>query len=161
MSLCFDMPCYNEVTIRNTEVTVMMALQLLLGLGAVVGIVLVIKLVVWYPALFEINFRKVHGTRCISYVLMTAEILAVIELFYNYDGKDQAAANGIAFIVLIAMIVFVNKKSKAYGFDFTTKLMFFAAQILSPITMFVILYLAGRLYNRVNEIVWGKDENNR
>jgi len=154
------MPCYNEVTIRNTEVTVMMALQLLLGLGAVVGIVLVIKLVVWYPALFEINFRKVHGTRCISYVLLTAEILAVIELFYNYEGKDQAAANGIAFIVLIAIIVFVNKKSKAYGFDFTTKLMFFAAQILSPITMFVILYLVGRLYNRVNEIVWGKDDKN-
>ena len=139
----------------------MMALQILLGFGALVGIILAIKLVVWYPALFEINFRKVHGTRCISYVLMTAEILAVIELFYNYEGKDQAAANGIAFIVLIAIIVFVNKKSKAYGFDFTTKLMFFAAQILSPITTFVILYLAGRLYNRVNEIVWGKDENNR
>ena len=158
MSLCFDMPCYNEVTIRNTEVIVMMALQILLGFGALVGIMLAIKLVVWYPALFEINFRKIHGTRCISYVLMTAEILAVIELFYNYEGKDQAAANGIAFIVLIAIIVFVNKKSKAHGFDFTTKLMFFAAQILSPITMFVILYFGGRIYNRVNEIVWGKDE---
>ena len=139
----------------------MMAIQILLGFGALVGIMLAIKLVVWYPALFEINFRKVHGTRCVSYVLAVAEVLAVIELFYNYEGKDQAAANGIAFIVLIAIIVFVSKKSKTYGFDFSTKLLFFAAQILSPITALVILYFTGKLYNRVNEIVWGKNENNR
>ena len=160
MSLCFDMPCYNEVTIRNTEVTVMMALQLLLGLGAVVGIVMVIKLVVWYPALFEINFRRVHGTRCISYILTGAEIFAAVE-FMDYTAEDHSAAYGIAFIVLIAIIVFVSRKSKAYGFDFSTKLLFFAAQILSPITALVILYFTGKLYNRVNEIVWGKNENNR
>ena len=158
MSLCFDMPCYNEVTIRNTEVTVMMALQLLLGLGTLIGIAVAIKVVIWYPALFEINFRKVHGTRCISYLLTAAEALAIIELFVNYEDKNQSAANGIAFAVLIAIIVFVNRKSKTYGFDLQTKLLFFTAQILSPITAIFIIYLGGKLYNRVNEIVWGKDE---
>ena len=135
----------------------MMALQLLLGLGAVVGIVLAIKLLVWYPALFEINFRRVHGTRCISYVLTGAEIFAAVE-FADYTAEDHLADYGIAFIVLIAIIVFVSKKSKTYGFDFSATLMFCAAQILSPITALVILYLTGKLYNRVNEIVWGKDE---
>lgn len=138
----------------------MMALQLFLGLGAVVGIVLAIKLVVWYPALFEINFRKVHGKRCISYILTGVEIFAAVE-FADYMTEDHSTAYGIAFIVLIAIIIFVSKKSKTYGFDFSTKLMFFAAQILSPITALVILYFTGKLYNRVNEIVWGKDENNR
>ena len=136
----------------------MMALQLLLALGTLIGIAVVIKVVIWYPALFEINFRKVHGTRCISYILTVAETLAIIELFTNYADKNQAAAAGIAIIVLIAIIAFVNKKSNAYGFDTSTKLLFFTAQILSPITMLVILYLAGKLYNRVNEIVWGKAE---
>ena len=160
MSSCTFVSCYNEVTIRNAEVTVMMALQLFLGLGAVIGAVAAIKLVVWYPALFEINFRRVHGTRCISYVLTGAEIFAAVG-FADYTAEDHSAAYGIAFIVLIAIIVFVSKKSKAYGFDFSTKLLFFIAQILSPITALVILYLGGKLYNRVNEIIWGKDENNK
>ena len=158
MSFCCYPICYNEVTIRNTEVTVMMALQLLLGLGTLIGIAVAIKVVIWYPALFEINFRKVHGTRCISYLLTAAEALAIIELFVNYEDKNQSAANGIAFAVLIAIIVFVNRKSKTYGFDLQTKLLFFTAQILSPITAIFIIYLGGKLYNRVNEIVWGKDE---
>lgn len=136
----------------------MMALQLLLGLGTLIGIAVAIKVVIWYPALFEINFRKVHGTRCISYLLTAAEALAIIELFVNYEDKNQSAANGIAFVVLIAIIVFVNRKSKTYGFDLQTKLLFFTAQILSPITAIFIIYLGGKLYNRVNEIVWGKDE---
>ncbi len=136
----------------------MMALQLLLGLGTLIGIAVAIKVVIWYPALFELKFREIHGTRCISYILTGAEAFAIIELFANYAGKNQSAANGIAFVVLIAIIVFVNKKSKAYGFDTQTKLLFFTAQILSPITAIFIIYLGGKLYNRVNEIVWGKDE---
>lgn len=136
----------------------MTALQLLLGIGALVGIAVAVKLLIWYPALFEINFRNVHGTRCISYVLAAAEILALIELFYNYEGKNEAAAYGIAFIVLTAIIVFVNRKSKKYSFDFTTKLMFLAAQLLSPISLLVTAYLLGRLQSRITEFIFGKDD---
>lgn len=138
----------------------MTALQLFLGLGAVIGAAVAIKLAVWYPALFEINFRRVHGTHGISYVLTGAEIFAGVG-FMDCTAEDHSAAYGIAFIVLIAVIVFVGKKSKAYGFDFSTKLMFFAAQILSPVTALVILYLGGKLTQRVNELIWGSDENNR
>lgn len=125
------------------------------------GMWLFIKLI-FHPILFELDLRN-QGKKGISYIITGIQLSGIIAMYVYYNERNQEgvdAAIGFAAIAFVVASVFASKRAKKLFLSKKDKWLLILAQFFSPVTIIVIILLAGLLFDKIGKILSGDSDHN-
>jgi hypothetical protein len=120
----------------------------------ILGLVAAGLAIVLFPLRLDIQYMEETGKHLLNFWLTALEIIAIINLSsYLNDGNeaDYDFAIGFFTLVCIAVAIFTARKAKRLKLVGFQKFIMIAAQLLSPLSIFFILFLISMVTEKLNE----------
>ena len=91
------------------------------------------------------------------------QLAGIIAMYIYYNERNQGgvdAAIGFTAIAFVVAAVFASKRAKKLLLSKKEKWLLILAQIFSPVTIIVIILLAGLLFDKIGKILSGDSDHN-
>lgn len=117
---------------------------------AIFAVIIAAILIMLFPLRFNSSLKKRTGTGCINYLLTVLETICMIAAL-NTDSPRFEGNLGLFVIVAVVAGVFARKKAKKRNLNEKDTVGAVAAQVLSPLSILLIIFVVSGIMNDIVE----------
>lgn len=117
---------------------------------AIFAVIIAAILIMLFPLRFNSSLTKRTGTGCINYLLTVLETICMIAAL-NTDSPRFEGNLGLFVIVAVVAGVFARKKAKKRNLNEKDTVGAVAAQVLSPLSILLIIFVVSGIMNDIVE----------